>query len=103
MKGKFDRPSRPGAAVNVPEAEHIAMAALDFLAADTERVAGFLDAAGLDLGALRRAAQEPHFLSAVLDHVVGDERLLIACADALGLPPERVAAAWRRLSPQDFD
>lgn len=107
MKGKFERsangssPRRAGP-VDGGEAERIAVGALDFLAADAGRLTRFLDAAGLDPGALRDAAAAPGFLAGVLDHVVADEPLLLACAEALAIPPERLDAAWRRLSPQEF-
>jgi len=33
--------------------------------------------------------------------VMGDENVLTACANGLGIPPERIAAAWRRLGPPE--
>ncbi|MBL7405937.1 DUF3572 family protein, partial [Escherichia coli] len=48
-------------------------------------------------------AREPAFLVGVLDHVMGDEKVLVACANGLGIKPERIAAAWQRLSPRPDD
>ncbi len=59
---------------------------------------------GIDPNGLRRAAADPHFLASVLDHVCGDENLLIAFAESSGLKPELVARAWALLSgppPED--
>ena len=107
MKGKPDRPAKVSPKISGPldaaEAERIAVGALDYLAGEAGRLTRFLDATGLSAPGLRAAAAEPGFLAGVLDHVVGDEALLVACAGALAIPPERLAAAWRRLSPQEFE
>ena len=63
----------------------------------------FLAASGLGPETLRESAREPAFLVGVLDHVMGDENVLLACAAALGVKPERIAAAWHRLSPRPDD
>ena len=77
--------------------DDIALKALAFLAEDGERVARFLAASGLDPQSLRAAAAEPGFARAVLDHVAGDEALLLDFCAGEGLAPERVSAAWQRL------
>ncbi|MCJ2052589.1 DUF3572 domain-containing protein [Methylobacterium sp. J-070] len=63
----------------------------------------FLAASGLGPETLRASAREPAFLVGVLDHVMGDENVLLACAAALDVKPERIAAAWQRLSPRPND
>ena len=63
----------------------------------------FLAASGLGPETLRASAREPAFLVGVLDHVMGDENVLLACAAALEVKPERIAAAWQRLSPRPDD
>jgi len=83
--------------------EDIAVAVLGWIAEDEDRLYPFLNASGLDPASLREAARDPGFLGAVLDHVVGNEPVLIACAQALETKPERVVAAWRRLQPPEFD
>ena len=85
------------------EAGRLALDALVWLAEDEERLLPFLSLSGLTPATLRDSARDPAFLGAVLDHVMGDEATLIACAGALGLKPERIAAAWRRLQPPEFD
>lgn len=81
----------------VPPPETIAARALGYLAAEPERLGGFLALSGLDPSTVRTAARDPGFLPAVLDHLLGDEDLLIAFAEAEGLPPEAVAQARRAL------
>ena len=75
------------------EAEAMAIAALGFLAEDAERLSRFLALSGLTPESLRKAAAAPGFLAAVLDHLAGDERLLVAFAVAQTCDPARVARA----------
>lgn len=78
---------------NREEAEQIAIAALTWIASDPDRLGRFLDLTGLDPGALRKAAAEPAFLRAVLDHLAGHEPDYLAFAADRELAPERVEAA----------
>jgi hypothetical protein len=84
--------------------EALAIAALGFLADDPERLSRFLALSGLGPGNLRQAAADPSFLLAVLDHLAGDERLLVAFASAQRLDPSAVARARAALAdgPADF-
>lgn len=75
------------------EAENLALRALGFLAAEPARIEPFLALTGLGPGTLRDAARQPAFLSAVLDHLCGDESLLLEFAGNLSLNPEIVAQA----------
>ncbi|GJE17775.1 DUF3572 domain-containing protein [Methylobacterium marchantiae] len=84
-------------------AERLAISVLGWLAEDSDRLLPFMAASGLTPDTLRASATDPTFLSAVLDHVTGDEAVLVACAHALDVKPERIAAAWRRLGPPDPD
>ena len=61
-------------------AQTLAIQALAFLAAEPERIGRFLALTGIGPDEVREAAQEPHFLAGVLEHVSGDERLLLAFA-----------------------
>ncbi|WP_336487750.1 DUF3572 domain-containing protein [Methylobacterium nigriterrae] len=79
----------------------LAVEVLGWLVADEERLFPFLNASGLTPDNLRASARDPGFLAGVLDHVMGDEAVLTACADGLGVPPERIATAWRRLGPPE--
>ncbi len=89
------------AAPNRDEAEAIAIKAIGHIAADDERLGRFLALTGIDPGELRRAAAQPGFLAAVLDHIAGYEPDLLAFATQAGIPPERVAAARAVLSGPD--
>lgn len=85
-------------------AEAIAIRALSFLAAEPERLGRFLALTGLGPENLRAAAREAAFLRSVLDHVTGDERLLVDFASDADLDPATVARAHHVLSAQDrFD
>lgn len=80
------------------DGEATAARALQFLAGDAERLGRFLALSGLDPRRIRDAARDPGFLPAVLDHILADERLLTAFAEADGVDPETVARARRTMS-----
>jgi Protein of unknown function (DUF3572) len=90
--------SRQNLRVNRQDAENIAIQALGFLAGDPEKLERFLAMTGLGPENLRAAAQEPHFLAQILDHMAGDESLLLAFAGNQSLPPELVMRAQQVLS-----
>ena len=96
-KGKSDPMRR--AKIDRNEAERIAVAALAFLAGDHGRLTRFLDVTGLAPARIRDAAGEPGFLAAVLDHLVGDDELIVGLAVDLRIRPEDVVEAQRVLSP----
>lgn len=98
MRLKSPRPSRLG----LEEAEGIAAEAFAFLAADPARLMGFLRATGLELGEVRERAGTREFLSAVLDHLVRDESLLLVFAAEAAKRPESVALAAQLLSGEAF-
>ncbi len=83
-------------------AEVLAVAALGFIAADPERLSGFLALSGLDVAHLRAAARDDGFLAGLMAHVAADEQLLLAFAAAQGVAPEEVAGACQALNP-DFE
>ncbi len=84
-----------------PEAaEMLAIQALGFIAEDSERLAGFLASTGIPAEEIRAAAGEPGFLAGVLEHMLGDESLLIAFALSAGIDPAEVARARSALGGQ---
>lgn len=88
------RPSQPP-----PEDDDVlAIQALTFIGGNPEHAGRFLAASGVEPTDLRRAAADPAFLLGVMDHLVGDEALLIAFAASVGVPPEAVVLAHDRLS-----
>jgi hypothetical protein len=80
------------------DAEALAIAAFSFIAAEPERLAGFLEITGLTAETVRAAAGSPGFLPAVLDHLIGNEALLVEFAAEHGADPAAVSAA-RALMP----
>ena len=88
-------------------AEGLAVAALGFIAAEPERLGRFLALSGIGPDSIRAAAREPQFLAGVLDHIVSDERLLLAFAAENDIDPETVMRArdalagphWERDTP----
>lgn len=78
------------------EADVIALRALEWIAEDGERLAAFLAATGADRDSIATSIGEPSFLRAVLDFVLGDDRLVIGFCDWAGLgydAPLRARAA----------
>ena len=87
-------------------AETLAIAALAFIAAEPERLEGFLGATGLTVDRLRESANAPDFLGGVLEHMLADESLLLAFAESAAIDPAAVARArntlgvhWERYLP----
>jgi len=80
-----------------PSAAELALRALAFLSQDDERVSRFLALTGLDPGEVRGLLGERGFQLAVLDHLAGDEALLLEFVSAESLPPEVIGSARRAL------
>ena len=78
-------------------AESLAIQALSFIAADPERLGRFLAVSGIGPERIRAAAREPLFLAGVLDHLAGDERLLLSFASEIGFDPADIAKAREAL------
>ncbi|MEA2937806.1 MAG: hypothetical protein QOC56_1310, partial [Alphaproteobacteria bacterium] len=71
---------------------------LSFIAGEPERLGRFLALSGIGPESIRAAAREPGFLLGVLDHVAGDEALLLAFASQNEIDPETVARARSALA-----
>jgi Protein of unknown function (DUF3572) len=102
------RPYSPGAGkltskARTEAATELAVAALTFLAGETERLERFLALTGLGPQSLRTAAREPSFLLGVLDHMASDEDLLLAFAHENGFDPEDVGRARVALAQRPGD
>jgi hypothetical protein len=74
-------------------AEIVAIQALNFIAQDPEQLGLFLAETGIGPESLRGAAQDPGFLTGVLEFILRDEKRVTAFAEASELPPETVSAA----------
>jgi Protein of unknown function (DUF3572) len=83
---------RPSSAAR-EAAEMLAIQALSFLAEEPERLADLLNTTGLTVERLRESASTPGFLAGVLEHMLGNESLLLAFAEAAGIDPADIARA----------
>ncbi len=102
-KGLPLRPApKRAAAMGRDEAEALGLSALTFLVEEDDRVQRFLQLTGVDPSALPSLASRPSFLLAVLDHLAGDEQLLLCFAREQQVNPETVAFARRALGGGDM-
>ncbi len=86
----------PGPVTN-EDAISLALQALVWTLNEPDRADRLLAVTGLDPHDLRIRVGEPAVLSAALGFLEGHEPDLIACAAALGVPPQALVAAHYRL------
>lgn len=79
--------------LNRGDAEALAVAALSFLAADPDRIGGFLAETGIGPEDIRSAASNPGFLAGILDYLIGNEAELVAFAAEQQMDPVAIVAA----------
>ncbi len=79
------------------DAEALALGALGWTLSDDARASRFLALTGLTPETLRARLAEPALLAATLRFLEGHEPDLLACADALGVPPSFLVEARREL------
>ncbi len=79
-------------------ASALALAGLAFLAEDGPRLGRFLALTGIAPDQLRQVAGAPETLLAVLDHLLGDESLLLVFTASKGIAPDAVAPAREALA-----
>ncbi|USI71805.1 DUF3572 domain-containing protein [Sphingomonas morindae] len=82
---------------NYPDATVVALQALAWVLTEPSRADRLLALTGLDADDLRARATEPALLAAVLGFLAGHEPDLLACTEALSLPPEALIAAQSQL------
>ena len=85
-----DKPSSADPAV-------LALQALAHVAGDEDMGPRFLALTGMDADALRANAGKPTTLMALLDYLMANEHDLVATAEAIGVKPEALALAARKL------
>jgi hypothetical protein len=90
----------PKTPIDADRAAAISFKALAFLAEDQGRLARFLNLTGVEPHALRSQAVEPQFQAAILEHVMGDENLLLEFCATTELEPALPAEALRVLTLQ---
>jgi hypothetical protein len=82
-------------------AEALAIQGLAFLAEEPARIQRFFLVTGLEPAEIRDRAGTPELLSAVLEHLAGDESLLLVFAASRNIAPESIGLALRALqAPQ---
>lgn len=94
MQSNFKTGKPPAA-----DPQETAIAVLGWLAGEPEMLSRFLALSGMDAGEVRKAVNDPAFLSGMLDFLMNHEPTLMAFCQASGIAPETVAAAWRHFSP----
>ncbi|WP_310476253.1 DUF3572 domain-containing protein [Sandarakinorhabdus sp.] len=75
----------------------LALQALAHVAGDEDMGPRFLALTGMDADALRATADRPETLTALLDYLMANEHDLLATAEAIGVTPETLAVAARKL------
>jgi len=81
----------------------LAVAALGFIATDSDELSRFLALSGIDPSSIRTAAKEPGFLGGVLAYIAGNERTLLAFAAHAGAAPEEIEQARIILAGADWE
>ena len=81
--------------------EALALRGLGWILADEPRAERLLGMTGLSPDGLRASLNERATLAAILSFLTAHEPDLVACAAALDIEPEALAAAARRLEGQE--
>ena len=81
-------------------ATEIGAAALVYLTEDRDRLVRFLELTGVSPDELRQQAQSPALLGALLEHLLGDESMLLVFAASAGLDPQLIGPARELLQRQ---
>ena len=89
---------QPISGVSRDRAEEIGLAALVFLTEDAERLGRFLAETGTSAGDLAGMAGTAAGQAAVLEHMLGDESLLMVFAATAGIDPGELAPAHDALT-----
>lgn len=79
------------------DAQTLALTALAWTLTDEARAERLLSMTGLDAAGLRTRATEPALLAAVLGFLEAHEPDLLACAEGIGVKPDRLIAARAEL------
>lgn len=84
------------------QAEHLAVAALGWIAGQPDLAGAFLGATGASADDLRARAGDPDFLGFVLDFLLADEPALLDFCKDEGLTPDRPMRARAALPGGDL-
>jgi hypothetical protein len=83
---------------DIDRAEEIAIDGLSFLAGSADQMGRFLSLTGIGPSALSDALGDPALLAAVLEHIIGDEPLLLELSANRNISPEDIILAWDLLT-----
>jgi hypothetical protein len=83
--------------IDQEEAERLALSALGWTLSDDSRAQRLLALTGLTADELRSRLRDRALQAELLRFLEGHEPDLVACAEALGIPPERLVGARRKL------
>ena len=72
---------------------------LGWILSDSRRAERLLALTGLSPAELRAGLGDARTLRALLDFLLDHEPDLLACAEALGVPPQRIVAARAAIAP----
>lgn len=81
------------------EVETLAEACLNYLVANPEELARFMNHAGYDGDALRRSLGSRAMSVGLLDYFAQNESVLLAMSANSGVSADRLMRTWRRLNP----
>lgn len=87
-----------GNPLTIDAAETLALQGLTFLAGDAQRLSRFLALTGIGPADLRNWEGNHALQSAVLEHLMADESLLLVFATEAGLAPDQIAPAQMLLA-----
>ncbi|MFM9152705.1 MAG: DUF3572 family protein [Methylocystis sp.] len=77
--------------------KELVILAVAFLSSEEARLSRFLSLTGLDPADIPQLLGQKDFQLAILDHLAGDETLLISFAEAQNIPPEAIIDRRRAL------
>lgn len=78
-------------------AEELAIRALLFLSAESDRLERFVALSGMTVETLRENAQDRAILAGVLEYILSDDSLVLGLAADANVAPEIPALAYRAL------
>jgi hypothetical protein len=83
------------------EASGIATRLLTFMASSPEHMAQFLALSGMGPDDVRREARSRNFQTAMLEHILANEALLLSFCASADIAPELIEPAKRALAGED--
>lgn len=83
---------------NAADGQTVALQVIGWIVSDSSRVERFLALTGLDPQELRDGLSDKAVLGAALDFLMAHEPDLLACAEAIDIPPVELVAARGAIS-----